>query len=75
MSSPHKPAGEAILIVGGIMAINQTNGKFELYQGPTIIGGLSTGNLADMLSSLAAVQQAWAAKTELTTDESSPDDK
>lgn len=66
--------GEAILILTGALAINATNGKLEFYQGPQIIGGLSTGNLRDMLSSLAAVQQSWAAKTELTTDASSPDD-
>lgn len=69
------PSGEALLIIGGILVVNQTNGKLEYYNPGTVIGGLSKGNLASMLGDLADVQKKWAGATELTTDATSPDDK
>ena len=75
MANSTSSDGEAILIQTGLMVVNQTNGKLEFYQGPTIIGGLSSGNIREMVSSLAEVQLAWAKASELTTDDASPDDK
>jgi len=73
MSQPTE-SGEAILIQTGLLVVNQSNGKLEMYQGPTVIGGLSSGNIRSMVSSLAQVQLAWAQASELTTDAGSPDD-
>ena len=67
--------GEAILVNHGFTVINATNGKLELHQGVTIIGGLSSGNLRDMLAAQKALELEFAKKSELTTDASSPDDQ
>ena len=67
-------AGEALLIDHGFSVINTTNGKLECLQLPLIIGGNSSGNIRDMLTSKAAVALEWAKKSELSTDPTSPDD-
>jgi hypothetical protein len=67
--------GEALLINHGFTVVNTTNGKLEMHQGPTVIAGLSSANLADMLTAQKALELEFAKKSELTTDESSPDDK
>ncbi len=78
MSNPSAPAsapeGEATLHVGPVMLVN-ANGKLEHIHFGSVTPGLSSGNARDMLTSLADVQKAWAEKTELSTDASSPDDK
>lgn len=68
------PIGEAILIDHGFTVINSTNGKLECHVGVTVIGSLTSGNVRDMLSGKAALALQWAQKSELSTDQSSPDD-
>lgn len=67
------PDGEAVFIDHGFTVING-NGKLEVQQGATVIGGLTSGNVRDMLAGKAALATEWAKKSELTSDASSPDD-
>ena len=62
------------MIIPGVLVVNSTNGKLEISTGQTVIGGLSSGNVKDMLTGLAELQLAWAKQSELSTDEESPDD-
>lgn len=75
MANAPSSDGEAIIFNFGFVIVNSTNGKLEAIQGPTLIGGLSSGNVRDMLIAQKSMELEFAKKSELTTDAESPDDK